>query len=82
MDDHPFGCSSHTDAHFKALQQEANTVMEVFPQLSRDHVIADLRRTGDMNTTIQNVIHGRIPDAPSKGGHHLSLNYTGYLFRE
>ena len=47
-----------------ALLQQVDTVMEVFPQLSRDHVIADLRRTADMNATIQNAMLGKIPVAP------------------
>ena len=40
--------------------------MEVFPQLSRDHVIADLRRTGNLNETIRNAMAERIQLAPPK----------------
>ena len=47
--------------------EQADTVMEVFPQLSRDHVIADLRRTGNLNETIRNAMSDRIPLAPPKG---------------
>ena len=47
-----------------ALLEQADTVMEVFPQLSRDHVIADLRRTGNLNETIRNAMAERIPQAP------------------
>ena len=49
---------------FLALLEQADTVMEVFPQLSRDHVIADLRRTGNLNETIRNAMAERIPQAP------------------
>ena len=52
---------------FEALLEQADTVMEVFPQLSRDHVIADLRRTGNLNETIRNAMSDRIPHAPPKG---------------
>ena len=52
---------------FIALLEQADTVMEVFPQLSRDHVIADLRRTGNLNETIRNAMSDRIPHAPPKG---------------
>ena len=45
------------------MLQQVDTVMEVFPQLSRDHVIQDLRRTGDMNITIQNAMSAKIPIA-------------------
>ena len=50
-----------------AILEQADTVMEVFPQLSRDHVIADLRRTGNLNETIRNAMAERIPQAPPKG---------------
>ena len=52
---------------FLAILEQADTVMEVFPQLSRDHVIADLRRTGNLNETIRNAMAERIPQAPPKG---------------
>ena len=48
--------------------------MEVFPQLSRDHVIADLRRTNDMNVTIQNAMSGKIPTAPKSAKSSKSAN--------
>ena len=43
-----------------------DTVLEVFPQLSRDHVISDLVRSGDLNETIQNAMSGKIPMAEIK----------------
>jgi len=49
-----------------ALLQQVDTVLEVFPQLSRDHVISDLVRSGDLNETIQNAMSGKIPMAEIK----------------
>jgi len=49
-----------------ALLQQVDTVLEVFPQLSRDHVISDLVRSGDLNETIQNAMSGKIPTAEIK----------------
>jgi len=44
--------------------QRVNSVMEVFPQVDRQAVITDLRATNDLDATIQNILLGKIPNAP------------------
>ena len=47
-----------------AFIQRVNSVMEVFPQVDRIAVISDLRATNDLDATIQNILLGKIPNAP------------------
>jgi hypothetical protein len=44
-------------------QQELQQLWEMFPQVDRNVIAADLARTGSVEETIENLVEGRVPDA-------------------
>ena len=60
-----------------AFLQRVNSVMEVFPQVDRAAVISDLRATNDLDATIQNILLGKIPNAPETSLHRAGNSGFG-----
>lgn len=44
------------------LQQSANELLQIFPHLSRRAIIGDLRQTGSMDVTTDNILDGQLDD--------------------
>lgn len=50
------------------LNSLATQVLEMFPQLEREAVLADLAQTNSLDLTIENVLEGRLAQARGAGG--------------
>jgi len=48
------------------LLQKLNQITEVFPEIDRTATLRDLSKTNSIDLTIQNILNGKIPNAPPK----------------